>query len=62
MAPDLPNMVLIEGGPRAIKKYKRLMLRRIRWNDKSKHHHHTDEIEEIEKNFDELDIKESRDK
>lgn len=37
MAPaDLPNMVLIEGGPRAIKKYKRLMLRRINWNEKSK--------------------------
>ncbi len=37
MAPsDLPNMVLIEGGPRAIKKYKRLMLRRIKWNEKSK--------------------------
>jgi len=37
MAPaDLPNLVLIEGGPRAIKKYKRLMLRRIKWNEKSK--------------------------
>ena len=37
MAPvDLPNMVVVEGGPRAIKKYKRLMLRRINWNEKSK--------------------------
>ena len=37
MAPvDLPNMIVVEGGPRAIKKYKRLMLRRVNWNEKSK--------------------------
>jgi hypothetical protein len=36
MAPDLPNLVIIEGGPRAIKKFKRLMLRRIDWNSKAK--------------------------
>jgi U4/U6 small nuclear ribonucleoprotein PRP3 len=37
MAPDLPNLVLVEGGPRAIKRFKRLMLRRIDWNSKTKH-------------------------
>jgi len=37
MAPDLPNLVIIEGGPRAIKRFKRLMLRRIDWNSKAKH-------------------------
>lgn len=64
MAPDLPNMVLVEGGPRAIKKYKRLMLRRIQWNEKSKHKKHQGDNEEIkiEENFDELNIKESRDR
>ena len=37
MASDLPNLVVVEGGPRAIKKYKKLMLKRINWNEKSKH-------------------------
>lgn len=36
MAPDLPNLVIVEGGPRAIKKFKRLMLRRVDWNSKAK--------------------------
>jgi U4/U6 small nuclear ribonucleoprotein PRP3 len=36
MAPDLPNLVLVEGGPRAIKRFKKLMLRRIDWNSKAK--------------------------
>lgn len=36
MAPDLPNLVIVEGGPRAIKRFKRLMLRRIDWNSKAK--------------------------
>ena len=36
MAPDLPNLVIVEGGPRAIIRFKRLMLRRIDWNSKSK--------------------------
>jgi U4/U6 small nuclear ribonucleoprotein PRP3 len=72
-APDLPNLVLVEGGPRAIKKYKKLMLRRIKWNEKSKHpKNHLDENDEenkependagIEANFDELDIKVSKDR
>ena len=30
-APHLHNFVLIEGGHRAVTKYKRLMLRRIKW-------------------------------
>jgi U4/U6 small nuclear ribonucleoprotein PRP3 len=36
MAPDLPNLLLVEGGPRAIKRFKKLMLRRIDWNSKAK--------------------------
>jgi U4/U6 small nuclear ribonucleoprotein PRP3 len=36
MAPDLPNLVIVEGGPRAVKKFKRLMLRRVDWNSKAK--------------------------
>ena len=37
MASDLPNLVVIvEGGPRAIKKFSRLMLRRIDWSSKAK--------------------------
>ena len=36
MAPDLPNLVIVEGGPRSIKRFKRLMLRRIDWNSKAK--------------------------
>ena len=31
LAPHLHNVVLVEGGARVIKKYKRLMLRRINW-------------------------------
>ena len=33
LAPHLNNVVLVEGGSRTIKKYKRLMLRRIKWSD-----------------------------
>jgi len=29
---NLPNVVVVEGGPKAIKFYKKLMLRRIKWN------------------------------
>jgi hypothetical protein len=36
MASDLPNLVIVEGGPTAIKRYKKLMLRRIDWNSKAK--------------------------
>mgnify|MGYP003577445925 CR=1 FL=1 len=29
---NLPNVIVVEGGPKAIKFYKKLMLRRIKWN------------------------------
>lgn len=32
---NLPNVVVVEGGPKAIKFYKKLMLRRIKWNLRS---------------------------
>ena len=35
LAPHIHHVVLIEGGTIAIKRYKRLMLRRIKWSDKS---------------------------
>lgn len=31
---NLPNLLLVEGGPLAIKKFKTLMLRRIKWDKK----------------------------
>ena len=31
IAPDLPHMVMVEGGPTAVRRYKKLMLRRISW-------------------------------
>jgi U4/U6 small nuclear ribonucleoprotein PRP3 len=42
MAPGLPNMIIVEGGPTAIKKYKKLLLRRVRWNEKAKPREGTD--------------------
>ena len=33
LTPHLNNVVLVEGGVRVIKKYKRLMLRRIKWSE-----------------------------
>lgn len=35
---NLPSIVVVEGGPKAIKKYKKLMLRRIKWEKDMKHH------------------------
>ena len=29
--PGLPNFVVVEGGPRAMKRYKKLLLRRVKW-------------------------------
>jgi len=56
MAPsDTPNLVLVEGGTRAIKKYKRLMLRRIKWNEKSKQRAKA-EGEEQEDDMDEVRV------
>lgn len=34
-ANNMPAIVLVEGGPKAIKFYKKLMLRRIKWNKNS---------------------------
>lgn len=31
--PGVANMVVVEGGPRAIKRYKKLMIRRIKWTE-----------------------------
>jgi U4/U6 small nuclear ribonucleoprotein PRP3 len=30
--PDLASVVVVEGGPKAIKFFKKLMLRRIKWD------------------------------
>lgn len=35
---NLPCIVVVEGGPKAIKFYKKLMLRRIRWERETKHY------------------------
>jgi U4/U6 small nuclear ribonucleoprotein PRP3 len=48
MAPDLPNLVVVEGGRRTIKKYKGLMLRRIQWDNSKPLPKKTEEIEEEE--------------
>lgn len=31
--PGVANMVVVEGGPRAVKRYKGLLLRRIKWSE-----------------------------
>ena len=33
IAPDLPHLVMVEGGPTAVRRYKKLMLRRIEWTN-----------------------------
>ncbi|KAF8821496.1 pre-mRna processing factor PRP3 [Cardiosporidium cionae] len=33
MCPDVANVVVVEGGPRSIKSFKKLMLRRIQWGE-----------------------------
>lgn len=35
---NLPTIVVAEGGPKAIKFYKKLLLRRIKWDKEEKHH------------------------
>ena len=35
LAPHLHNLVLVEGGARAILKYKKLLLRRMKWQKPS---------------------------
>lgn len=32
IAPDLPHLVMVEGGATAVRRYKKLMLRRIQWS------------------------------
>jgi len=36
VCPGVANLVIVEGGPRAIKRYKKLMLRRIKWTEDQK--------------------------
>lgn len=67
MAPDLPNLVIVEGGPRAIKRFKRLMLRRIDWSFKgaiqAKEGEENKEDDKMEVDSDEEDkVKVSKDK
>jgi hypothetical protein len=31
----MPTIIIVEGGPKAIKFYKKLLLRRIKWNKSS---------------------------
>ena len=46
------NLVVVEGGPKAQKKFRRLMLNRIKWSDDSKRHTNSDdEEEETTKNY-----------
>ena len=45
---NLPTIVVAEGGPKAIKFYKKLMLKRIKWDKEDKHKHH--ESEEVTHN------------
>merc|ERR1712056_90357 len=34
--PGIANIVIVEGGPRAVKRYKKLMVRRIKWTEDQK--------------------------
>ena len=43
------NLVIVEGGTKAIKKFKRLMLHRIKWAEDTKRHRNQPEEEESEK-------------
>ena len=46
-APHLNNLVLVEGGPKVIKKYKKLMLRRIKWASSTQDAEDENEDEEM---------------
>lgn len=41
------NLVIAEGGPKAIKKYKQLMLHRIKWAEEKKKKHDDDEGKKV---------------
>ena len=45
LAPHLNNVVLVEGGAKTIQKYKRLMLKRIKWSSDTQKDPAQDEIE-----------------
>lgn len=46
------NLVIVEGGPKAQKKFRRLMLHRIKWSEDSKKHANSDdEGEKTAQNF-----------
>ena len=46
------NLVIVEGGPKAQKKFRRLMLNRIKWSeDTKKHANSDDEGEKTSQNF-----------
>ena len=49
------NLVVVEGGPKGIKAYKTLLLRRIDWNNTKHAARNQDEEEEAEASGDELD-------
>lgn len=54
LAAHLHNVVLVEGGTRTIQKYKRLMLRRIKWKEPSS----KDQVDEIQEEEEPEEIKE----
>ena len=58
LAPHLNNVVLVEGGVRVIKKYKRLMMRRIKWSEQVKD---GDDQKDVGEESEESEIKESID-
>ena len=58
LAPHLNNVVLVEGGVRVIKKYKRLMLRRIKWSEQVKN---GDDQKDVGSDSEESEVKESLD-
>lgn len=43
---NLPTVVVVEGGPKAIKFYKKLLLKRIKWDKDDRHHHKNEGIVE----------------
>merc|ERR1719356_1971284 len=46
--PGVANIVIVEGGPRAIKRYKKLMVRRIKWTEDTKDDDDDDDDDEEE--------------
>ena len=60
IAPHLNNVVFVEGGVRVIKRYKRLMLRRIKWQDITQDDNE-DEPMQAEDDSDEEVLTESKD-